>query len=73
VSAREALWDLDYITVATTTLGRHLANPLGPIWLPIRGGRRFSLTDLPVPERGELDLPSERTLVPSDDPYERLW
>jgi hypothetical protein len=73
VSAREALWDLDYVTVATTTLDRHRANPLSPIWLPIRGERRFSLTDLPVPERGQLDLPSERTLIPSDDPYERWW
>jgi len=73
VSARDALWDLDYITVATTTLDRHQANPLGPIWLPIRGGRRLSLTDLLVPERGELDLPSERSLPPSDDPYDRWW
>jgi len=69
VSARKALWDLDYITVATTTLERHLADPLGPIWLPMRAERRLSLTNLPVHERGDLHLPSEGSLVPPEDSY----
>lgn len=73
VGARAALLDLGYITVATTSLDRHRADPLGPIWLPIRGARRHRLPDLPVPERGELHLPSERSLLPRNDPYERDW
>lgn len=73
VKARAALWDLDHITVATTTLDRHQADPLGPIWLPIRAGRRLCLTGLPASERAEVDFPGDRTLLPSDDPYERWW
>lgn len=33
--------------VATATLGRHLADPLGPIWLLLDGDRRVPLVDLP--------------------------
>lgn len=73
VRARRALLDLGYITVATTTRGRHRANPLGRIWLPVRGARRLSLLELPCPPRGELYLPSEDSLIPRDDPYERVW
>ena len=73
VRARRALLDLGSITVATTTLGRHRADPLGPIWLPVRSGRRFALPELPAPERGELYLPSEESLIPRDDLYERVW
>lgn len=73
VEARTALLDLGYITVATTSLDRHRADPLGPIWLPIRGARRRALPDLPVPERGELHLPNERGLLPRDDAHERDW
>lgn len=32
--------------VATATLDRHLANPLGAIWLPLDDDRRFCLLDL---------------------------
>jgi hypothetical protein len=73
VRARRALLELGYITVATTSLSRHRANPLGPIWLPIRGARRLAITELPAPSRGDLWLPSESSLIPRDDPYERAW
>lgn len=33
--------------VATATLDRHLADPLGPNWVPIHGDRRLRLADLP--------------------------
>jgi hypothetical protein len=32
--------------VATATLDRHLADPFGPIWLPLDGDRRVRLVDL---------------------------
>ena len=73
VSARKALWNLDYITVATTTMERHRAIPLGPIWLPMRAGQRLSLMELAIHERNDLHLPTEATLIPRDDPYEASW
>jgi hypothetical protein len=33
--------------VATATLDRHLASPLGPNWLPLDGDRRLRLAELP--------------------------
>jgi len=33
--------------VATATQDRHLADPFGPIWLPLDGDRRVRLVDLP--------------------------
>jgi len=73
VQARRGLLDLGYLTVATTTVGRHRTSPLGRIWLPIRGARRLALPELPAPARGELHLPTEQSLIPRDDRYERFW
>jgi hypothetical protein len=38
--------------VATATFDRHLADPLGAIWLPLDGDRRVRLIDLPNGRRG---------------------
>jgi hypothetical protein len=35
------------MAVATATLDRHLANPLGPNWLSLSGDRRLRLAELP--------------------------
>jgi hypothetical protein len=42
------LWaiGLAVMPVATATLDRHLADPFGPIWLPLDGDRRVRLVDL---------------------------
>jgi hypothetical protein len=37
--------------VATATFDRHLADPLGAIWLPLDGDRRVRLIDLGSRER----------------------
>lgn len=64
--ARRALGEVPGFVVATATLGRHRADPLAPIWLPVRGARRTSLLDLPLPERDDLLFRSE-SLVPRED------
>lgn len=38
--------------VATATFDRHLADPLGAIWLPLDADRRVRLIDLPGGRRG---------------------
>jgi hypothetical protein len=38
--------------VATATLDRHLADPFGPIWLPLDRDRRVRLIDLRNGGRG---------------------
>jgi hypothetical protein len=53
-SARTVLTDPG-IPVATTTVARHLASPLGHIWLPLAAQRRLALQDLAV-----QDLDGER-------------
>ena len=66
--ARRALYEPEGLMVATTTLWRHRADPLGPTWLPHRTGHRLSLVDLPVPERSELSTRyTKRNLVPRED------
>lgn len=40
------------LIVATSTLDRHLADPLGPNWLPIEEERRVRLLEIPTPEEG---------------------
>jgi hypothetical protein len=45
VSARQVLYGTP-MPVATATLDRHLADPFGPIWLPLRADRRVRLLDL---------------------------
>jgi hypothetical protein len=67
--ARTVLWDLPDLAVATTTMGRHRADPLGPIWLPAGAERRLPLMDLPIPERTEFRVDEGRSLVPSEDDY----
>lgn len=44
-SAREVLYNCG-LTVATTTLDRHLADPLGAVWRPLRADHRVRLIDL---------------------------
>jgi len=44
-SARQVLASAA-LTVATTTLHRHLANPLGVVWRPLGADRRLRLIDL---------------------------
>ena len=69
--ARRALFEPESLLVATTSLERHRAAPLGPIWLPHKAGHRVSLVNLPVPERGELStLYTNRSLVPREDAYD---
>lgn len=46
VSARRRLYPPGGMILATTTLGLHTADPLGPIWLPLGSDRRLRLTDL---------------------------
>jgi hypothetical protein len=65
--ARRALLNLDSYTVATTTLARHQADPLGPIWLPIRAGRRVSLLGLPRHPREGLSFSPDRDVLPEED------
>jgi hypothetical protein len=38
------------LIVATSNLDRHLADPLGPNWLPIEEERRVRLLEIPTPE-----------------------
>jgi len=38
------------LTIATCILDKHLEDPLGPIWLPIRHERRVRLIEIPLPE-----------------------
>jgi len=45
VSARQVLYGTP-MPVATATLDRHLADPFGAIWLPLRDDRRVRLLDL---------------------------
>jgi predicted transcriptional regulator len=72
--ARRALLDLEHFVVATATLGRHRAEPLGGIWLPVRGERRFPLLGLPVPTRTGLSFDAEHDLVPPNDDVDyRGW
>lgn len=51
VNARRVLNGAGSYTVATTTSGLHMANPLGPIWLPRNSPLRYPLSELPRPER----------------------
>jgi hypothetical protein len=44
-SARTALTGT-MMPVATATLGRHLADPFGAIWLPLDADRRVRIVDL---------------------------
>lgn len=69
--ARRALFNLANYTVATTTLARHQADPLGPIWLPIRAGRRLSLLGLPRHHREELSFSGDREVLPGE--YDDGW
>lgn len=48
--ARETL-ETVRLTVATSTLERHLGDPLGRNWLPVRHERRVDLLDLSLPEQ----------------------
>lgn len=48
-SAMPALWSRRLI-VATSTLEKHLADPLGSNWLPIAEERRVKLLEIPTPE-----------------------
>jgi hypothetical protein len=36
------------IAIASTSLDRHMSDPLGPIWLPITNGRRLPLMEVPI-------------------------
>lgn len=65
--ARRALFNLANYTVATTTIGRHQADPLGAIWLPIRAGHRLRLPDLPRPHREGLFFSRDRDVLPGED------
>jgi predicted transcriptional regulator len=65
--ARRALFNLEDYTVATSTLARHHADPLGPIWLPIRGGRRIPLFGLPRHAREGLPFSADRDVLPGED------
>jgi hypothetical protein len=58
-------------TVATTTLSRHLADPLGPVWLPWDDHRRVRLLELPRPQREPFDR--SETVVPRDYDNEEWW
>ena len=73
--AREAgarrLAGCSVFTVATTTLNRHLADPLGPVWLPWHGPRRVRLLELPRPERKHFE--THYTQVPRDYDNEKWW
>ena len=44
-SARQVLGGTP-MPVATATLERHMADPFGPVWLPLHGDRRVRLIDL---------------------------
>lgn len=37
------------LTIATCTLDKHLEDPLGPNWLPVRHERRMRLIEIPLP------------------------
>lgn len=50
-SAREALYNCGLV-VATTTLDRHLADPLGAVWRPLRADYRVRLIDLASTDNG---------------------
>lgn len=65
-SARRSLISCRRFTVATTTLERHMADPFGPNWLPLRAERRLSLFELPRPDRPELGQ-WEPSLVPQEE------
>jgi hypothetical protein len=52
VNARPLL-RLSRNSVATTTLQRHLADPLGPVWRPVRQDSRVRLIDLARPVEAE--------------------
>lgn len=39
------------IAIATSTLPRHLEDPLSPIWLPLNSENKVSLIDIPIPQR----------------------
>jgi hypothetical protein len=59
-SAREVLFR-PRLGVATTTLERHLGDPLGPVWRPVRGDRRVDLLDL-----GEGAIPPQSSGWPQE-------
>jgi predicted transcriptional regulator len=65
--ARGALFNPENYSVATTTLARHQADPLGPNWLPIRGGRRLSLLGFPRHHREGLGFDYDRDVLPGED------
>lgn len=49
ISARKALHPCG-LSVATTTLKRHVSDPLGCNWLPIPGNERYAITEVPTHE-----------------------
>jgi hypothetical protein len=72
VRARSALGQLPGFVLATSTLGRHRCDPLGPIWLPVKESRRLSLLELPIPDRTGRYFTEDRIGVLPDE-YDRGW